>query len=426
MKLITRATSYLFAGYTVVIIAAGVFLYLTIKTLVYKQIDSILTAEKNIIQEQIDVSDTIPELAPVMRRQIEVRLFEKTVRYSEIFRDTSIYDTLNRDIGSYRYLRFTSNTPEGTGYSIVIIRPLDEKDELLRDIGLYMFYLFLTILLATVLINYFIATRLWKPFYNTVRETSSFNVQTDDPLELPVSETEEFSRLNSVINQMTARMKQDYLNLKEFNEDASHEIQTPLAIIRSKLELLMQNASLRKEDIENIKTINEATDRLLKVNQGLLLISKIENNYFRNPVRISLRERVAGYFSDYSEIINIKGIKTVLTGDDPVYAEMDEILADVLISNLVSNAVRYNIKDGFIECQATPGKLLIRNSGIPLTTDPELLFKRFRKGGSGQQSVGLGLSIVKKITDSYGINISYRYSDHIHTIQLAMPGQSEE
>ncbi|HVN57240.1 MAG TPA: HAMP domain-containing sensor histidine kinase [Bacteroidales bacterium] len=421
MKLLTRATSYFFAGYAVVIMAGGIFLYFTIKTLVYKQIDGGLVSEKNIIQEQIDLTDTIPELAPTMRRQIEVRLFDKTVRYSEIFRDTSLYDTTSDNYGSFRYLRYTSSTPDGTGYSITIIRPLDEKDELLKDIGLYMFYLFLTILLATILINYLVSRRLWRPFYKTVKETSNFNVQTDNPLELPESETEEFNRLNSVINQMTERMKRDYINLKEFNEDASHEIQTPLAIIRSKLELLMQNSNLRKEDIESIRTINEATDRLLRVNQGLLLISKIENNYFQNPVRISLKEKVIGYLNDYSEIVNIKEIRTEVTGDDPAEVVMDEILAGVLVSNLISNAVRYNIDGGFISCRTDTGSLTVSNSGPPLTTEPGLLFKRFRRGGQGQNSVGLGLSIVKKITDTYCMSIDYTFSEGVHTIKLGLP-----
>jgi signal transduction histidine kinase len=219
---------------------------------------------------------------------------------------------------------------------------------------------------------------------------------------------------------MTERMKRDYLNLKEFNEDASHEIQTPLAIIRSKMEILMQNRDLRKEDIENIKTINEATDRLLKLNQGLLLISKIENNYFQNMKEVSLRLTVIKYLNNYSEIIHIKNISTEVTGSDSVFVEMDEILADTLISNLISNAVRYNIKGGFIKCHTEQGSIIIMNTGIPLEVEPELLFKRFRKGGNSQQSVGLGLSIVKKIADNYGIAVKYSCTENIHEVKLTI------
>ncbi len=422
MKLITKATSYLFAGYVVVMITGAIFLYFTFKVLVYKQIDISLIEEKNIIQEQIEQTDTIPDFKAALRREIEVKVFENPLRYSEVFRDTLILDKESGDNSTFRFLTYKSTTEAGTGYSIKIIRPLDEMEELFKDIALYLFYLFLSILLATILINYFVTKRLWKPFYHAVRKASSFNVQTDKSLELPASNTDEFSQLNEVINQMTERMKRDYLNLKEFNEDASHEIQTPIAIIRSKMEILMQNRNLRKEDLENIKTINEATDRLLKLNQGLLLISKIENNYFQNNKAVSLRKTVLKYLSNYSEIITIKNIMTEVTGNDPVFVEMDEILSDTLISNLFSNAVRYNIDGGFIKVHTDVGSLTISNTGIPLAVEPELLFKRFRKGGKDLQSVGLGLSIVKKIADNYGISVTYGCTGNIHEVCLTVKG----
>jgi signal transduction histidine kinase len=407
--------------FVVVMIAGAVILYFTIRSLVYKQIDSSLLTEKNIIQEQIEITDTIPDFAASSRHQIEVRLLDVTSRYSEIFRDTSIYDSRSREYGSFRMLRCTGTTNKGVGYSIRVIQPLDENEELLQDIGLFLFFLFLIILFASILINYVISKKVWNPFYVAVKKASGFNVQTDMPLELPESDTDEFSELNNVINQMTERMKRDYLNLKEFNEDASHEIQTPLAIIRSKMEILMQNRNLRKEDIDNIKTINEATDRLLKLNQGLLLISKIENNYFRNLKKVSLRQIITKYLSNYSEIISIKNISTEVTGSDSAFVEMDEILADTLISNLVSNAVRYNIDGGLIKCHTGERSVIISNTGIPLTVEPELLFKRFRKGSNSQQSVGLGLSIVKKISDNYGITVKYSSSGNIHEVSLILP-----
>jgi len=188
------------------------------------------------------------------------------------------------------------------------------------------------------------------------------------------------------------------------------------------MEILMQNRNLRKEDLENIKSINEATDRLLKLNQGLLMISKIENNYFQNMKKVSLRQIILKYLSNYSEIINIKGISTEVTGSDDVFVEMDEILSDTLISNLISNAVRYNIDDGYIRCHTEKGSVLISNTGIPLVVEPELLFKRFRKGGKSLQSVGLGLSIVKRIADNYGIAIKYTCSGNVHEVRLTIQG----
>jgi len=422
LKLIAKATSYFFVIYVVVMIAGAVILFFTIRSLLNKQIDSSLLTEKNIIQKQIEVTDTIPDFAASSRHQIEVKLLDATARYKETFKDTSIYDSNSESFGSFRALTCTGTTNAGIGYSIRVIQPLDENEELLKDIGLFLFFIFLVILISSIIINYLISRRVWKPFIVALGKASSFNVQTDMPLDLPESDTDEFSQLNNVISQMTERMKRDYLNLKEFNEDASHEIQTPLAIIRSKMEILMQNRNLRKEDLENIKSINEATDRLLKLNQGLLMISKIENNYFQNMKKVSLRQIILKYLSNYSEIINIKGISTEVTGSDDVFVEMDEILSDTLISNLISNAVRYNIDDGYIRCHTEKGSVLISNTGIPLVVEPELLFKRFRKGGKSLQSVGLGLSIVKRIADNYGIAIKYTCSGNVHEVRLTIQG----
>jgi signal transduction histidine kinase len=221
-----------------------------------------------------------------------------------------------------------------------------------------------------------------------------------------------------VLDQMTRKMRNDYLNLKEYNENSAHEIQTPLAIIRSKLEILMQRKELRKGSLYLIKSIDEAATRLLKLNQGLLLISKIDNLYFQEEKEISLRQVIENCITNYKEITQIKKITVEVEAIDPALVKMNEILAEVLISNLISNAVRYNIDDGFIKCFIDRRYLKISNTGAPLKTEPELLFRRFQKASDNTQSVGLGLSIVKKIADTYKMKITYTCSGSIHEILL--------
>jgi signal transduction histidine kinase len=213
-------------------------------------------------------------------------------------------------------------------------------------------------------------------------------------------------------------MRNDYLSLKEYNENAAHEIQTPLAIIRSKLEILMQRKELKKESINLIESINEATTRLFKLNQGLLLISKIDNFYFQEGKEISLKQIIGNSIIHYKEIMQLKKITVEMEANDPAIVKMNEILAEVLISNLISNAVRYNIDRGYIKCLINNRYLTISNSGVPLKTDPELLFRRFHKTSENPQSVGLGLSIVKKIADTYKMKITYTCTGNIHELRL--------
>jgi signal transduction histidine kinase len=235
---------------------------------------------------------------------------------------------------------------------------------------------------------------------------------------LPHTDIKEFRQLNRVFDSMTRKMRNDYLNLKEFSENAAHEIQTPLAVIRSKTDLLMQQKKLNKESISLIKSINEATTKLYKLNQGLLLISKIENQIFHEKKMISLKQITESGLDNYKEIMQLKKIRVEMDAVDEAYIEMNETLAEVLISNLLSNAVRFNVDSGFINCHIDNMFLIITNSGLPLTVDPEILFRRFHKASDNPHSVGLGLSIVKKITDTYGMQIEYSCRDNIHEIKL--------
>jgi signal transduction histidine kinase len=399
-------------------IAGAVLLYFTIRRIVYKQIDNSLITEMEIIQDQIVQTDTIPDFAVSFGHQIEVRLLNHPLSDFKVINDTIVSDTISGENLPFRYLYYEGNTNRNKGYTIRILQTLSEKKELLEDISLYLFFLFLSLFLISILLNYLISRKLWNPFNVTVAKAEKFDIQSDKPIDLPETNIKEFQQLNTVFNQMTRKMRNDYLSLKEYNENAAHEIQTPLAIIQSKLEILMQRKELKKESINLIKSINKATTRLFKLNQGLLLISKIENLYFQEEKEVSLKQIIENSIIQYKEIMQLKKITVETEANDPAIVRMNQTLAEVLVSNLISNAVRYNIDGGFIKCCINNGDLTISNSGAPLKTDPELLFRRFHKTSENPQSVGLGLSIVKKIADIYKMKITYTCSGNIHELRL--------
>ena len=399
-------------------VIGGALLYLTIKRVIYKQIDNSLITEKTIIQDQIRQTDTIPDFEVSLGHQIEVKLLNYTVSNFQSIKDTDIYDSKSDSFTHFRYIYSSGNTVQKKGYIITIFQVLSEKNELLQDIALYMFFLFFSIFFISILINYLIARRLWRPFYNLVSRAAKFDIQSDKPLDLPFTDINEFRQLNKVFDQMAHKMRNDYLNLKEFSENEAHEIKTPLAVIRSKTDLLMQQKNLNKDSIRLIKSINEATTRLFKLTHGLLLISKIENQSFHEKKKVSLKQIIENSLDNYKEIMQLKKIKVEMEALDEALVEMNEVLAGVLISNLLSNAVRFNVDGGFIKCHVDDRYLIFTNSGLPMTIDPEILFRRFHKASDNPQSVGLGLSIVKKIVDSYGMLITYTCRDTIHEIKL--------
>jgi signal transduction histidine kinase len=402
----------------VAMVGGGALLYLSVKKVIYTQTDYNLGIEKTILVNQIELTDSIPDLKASFGTQIDVKLFNYPIREFQSIKDTDIYDSKTDSFTPSRYIFSSGNTPNKKGYIITIFKVTEEKNELLQAIGLYMFFLFFSLLIISILINYLIARKLWKPFYDSVNSAEKFDIQSDKPLDLPDTDIKEFNQLNDVFYFMTNKMRYDYLNLKEFSENAAHEIQTPLAVIRSKSDLLMQQKSLNKESINLIKSINEATTKLLKLNQGLLLISKIENQIFHEKKKVSLTQIVRKSLDNYKEIMELKKIKVDYEATDEAVIEMNDVLAEVLVSNLLSNAVRFNIDNGFIKCSINDKYLIISNSGSPLNVNPEDLFKRFYKGSDNPQSVGLGLSIVKKITDGYGMTITYTNTSSLHEIKL--------
>jgi signal transduction histidine kinase len=418
VKLLTRSTYYYFIFSTLALIATGIALYFTIRTIVYKQIDTSLITEKTIIQDQIEETDTIPDFAASFGHMIEVHLYKSGIKYSQVINDTALFDKTSGDYLSFRHIRFTNSTPRNTGYLINIFQSLDENHNLLDSIGLGMLFLFITLLLTSIIINYLISRKIWQPFYRSMREVSNFDVLDDKQLAMPETNIDEFRQLNDVLSQMTRKIRKDYVSLREYNENSSHEIQTPLAVIRSKLDILIQNRKLNKESIELIKSINEAVAKIFKLNQGLLLISKIENQQFPETRKVSLKKLVEETLRNYDEIMQLKEIKVDTELTDKGVILMNESLADVLISNLLGNAVRYNINGGFIICRLDNRQLTITNSGLPLKVEPEKLFNRFQKGADHPEAVGLGLSIVKKITDHYKMNISFSSTGSVHEIKL--------
>jgi len=399
-------------------VAGAALLYFTIKKVIYRQVDNSLLTEKTIIEDQIKQTDTIPDFEATFGHQIEVKLFTYHVRSYQSIKDTDIYDPNSDSFIPFRYIYYSSNTIAKKGFIITIFQTISEKNELLQDIGLYMFFLFFSLLLISILINYLIARRLWKPFYESVKIAGKFDIQSDIPLNLPETDINEFNQLNEVFNNMTRKMRIDYLNLKEFSENASHEIQTPLAVIRSKTDLLMQQKNLNKDSINLVKSINEATTRLFKLNQGLLLISKIENQVFHDKKLVSLKRIAEIGLDNYREITQLKKIRVEINAVDEALVEMNEVLAEVMISNLLSNAVRFNIDGGFIKCHIDNKYLTFTNTGLPISANPEDLFSRFHKNSNNPQSVGLGLSIVRKITESYGMVITYSFHDTLHELKL--------
>ena len=212
-------------------------------------------------------------------------------------------------------------------------------------------------------------------------------------------------------------MSRDYEEIKSFTENASHEIQTPLSIIKSRLELLSQS-DLSEDQMNTIQSVYEATNRLSKLNQSLILLTKIDNQQFSESEEVNMSILINKHLSNYEELISAKLITIKKNIRDNVKININETLAEILVSNLITNAIKHNIDKGVIEIILTGHQISISNTGIPLQSESSELFERFKKDKVSSESLGLGLSIVKKICERYGFTVTYHYSDLLHTVSI--------
>jgi signal transduction histidine kinase len=418
MKLIVKTSIY-YIGFSIIgFIIGGFIFYHVIFSIINSNANRELITEKELIEEQIFYSDSIPDFTPFFGHQIMVTIYDHEVSSTLRICDTIILSTTEGETVPIRYL-ISYNNKAGKSYSIEILKPLINSNQLIKDIFFVMFIMFLFLLMSLIIINYIISKNTWSTFYTTLKKLKDYDINSENGLVLNQTTITEFAQLNNVLLHMSDKIYKNYVNLKEFTENASHEIQTPLAIVKSKLELLIQGQKLNEEQIGIIQSIYQAINRLSKLNANLVLLSKIENSQFQESRTVNLQKLIQSILENLEDLIAQKELiidKNIIS--HPVEITINPTLAEVLIVNLISNAIKHNIKNGKIQIVLNDNYLSISNNGNALSGDPETMFNRFKKGTSISESLGLGLSLVKKIADIYQMNISYTFKDGIHVLTL--------
>lgn len=293
------------------------------------------------------------------------------------------------------------------------IPALDLEEDIMAGVMIQFGVIILVLAVAIVLTVRIISRRTWKPFNETLQQIEKFHLENGVLPELPQSGIEEFARLNQVLTALMRNSLASYNAQKEFTENASHELQTPLAVFQSKLDLLLQQPDLSEYQAELIQSLYEITNRLTRLNRSLLLLAKIDNSQYERREKINLSEFINKLLPSLEslsgDITFHKDFKTSLT----VYA--NRILLESLVNNLVVNAVRHNRPGGEILLTLWDGKLILSNTSDEPALDERLIFNRFYRPSEKVKGNGLGLAIVKAICMYHGWTVNYRYENNRHT-----------
>src|SRR5215470_10023465 len=196
-------------------------------------------------------------------------------------------------------------------------------------------------------------------------------------------------------------------------------MQTPLAIIRSKLDLLIQE-NLSEKQSKNLQPVYDAIEKLSRLTQSLLFLAKIENNQFSQTSSIDIKEKIEQKIQAFNELWQNQNI-AVSASLSPLRVHMNNELADTLLNNLFSNATRHNFPHGFIRVNLHGKQLTIENSSAQRRLDDQRIFSRFYKQAEGSAHNGLGLSIIKQICDVSGLAIRYSFNDQQHSFTVDWP-----
>lgn len=415
MKLISKTLIYYLLISLPLLVIAGLLSYFLIKAELSDGTDETLMSEKVNAQKLIHSIKDAKTIYLSSDSLSNIKLISGKLNSG--FIDTLIYDQEENENVAARMLRsyyeFNNNT-----YQITIVKTTMEEEELLEGI-LAAFALIIGFLIVSfVIVNWLLSKTLWNPFYKTLSELNKYEIKNHEQHKFAPEKTLEFNQLNAALNKMMEKIYSDYVQQKEFTENASHEMQTPLAVVKANLSLLMQSPHLKEDEMNRLQTIENTIKKLSSLNKALILLSKIENNQFSESEEIQVKSVVSKIADNFIDVIHSKNISLDLMLNQDISTKMNPILAEILITNLLQNAIRHNTENGQIAIELKENSLIISNTGNPLTIPEEQLFMRFKKNDASKESLGLGLSIVNSIAKSYGFDINYSYINSLHYFKV--------
>lgn len=294
---------------------------------------------------------------------------------------------------------------------------IEESQETIVVIAITTVFFFIMIVLGLLFINRKLSDSVWKPFRDTLEKLKKFNLNSQTKIEFDPTDTAEFEELNQSLSKLIEHNISVYKTQKEFTENASHELQTPLAILKNKLDILLQSEDLTEKQYRIAEEMNKALTRSSRINKNLLLLAKIENNQFDNSEEIRFDAILEQSMEAVEEHFEQKNISVQQDNSSQVQVNGNSSLIEILINNLLLNAIRHTPVHGSISVKLTHSVFEVANSGAE-ALNADLLFKRFSKLSSESGGSGLGLAIIKEICTFHGWKVSYRFENNYHIFSV--------
>ena len=344
---------------------------------------------------------------------------EEGRHYRQVFYDATVYIELEDEDEPVRVMCTAFRMPDGQYYELKLMISILERDDMVEAMLWYLGALFLLFLICTSIGIQLVLKGVFRPLHRLLDWLHCIQPGKEvPPLDNP-TKIREFRQLSDAALDMGNRSYKAYEEQKQFIENASHELQTPLAIVRGKVELLAESEGMTEQQMEQLDEIYATLGRAVKLNKSLLLLSRIENGQYTEMEDVSVDEILDELLPDLMDIYEHKHVNLIRKREEqPFIIRCNHSLAQILVSNLVKNSLLHNREGGELQVLTTPTSLVIKNTGdVPL--EGEKLFRRFYHGMDGKKdSTGLGLAIARSIALSSSLKLTYEWQDGMHTFRL--------
>lgn len=420
MSLLNQTARYLLLTALAIALVGSVGFYTLIHWKIRFEVDEILMDQVKLVTQSLRQHPS--QIVSDKDDNPRVTLTQKPVRPT--YTDTTIIDSVNIHgrLMPIRQLR-TTVLANGKLYLIRVQQPYYEFNELAREMSVGVIIGFLLLMALSVAVGLGLSSRLWHPFYATIQQLGDFQLDQPTPAPFPISKVREFTLLSRSLTELTQKLRRQFSLQKQFTENASHELQTPLAIASAELDQLLQSEQLTERDHMHLQRATHAISRMSQLNRSLLLLTQLENNQFTQDEWLDISALLSQHVAEYEPFFEHKAMHLQQQIQPQVMLRLNRQLASVLVTNLLKNAARHGRANGNIRIALTDHSLLIQNTGNPLPFADSALFSRFVKDPARADSTGLGLALVKQIVDRYNLTLHYAYdtAQQSHSFQISWP-----
>ena len=417
MKLFYRVLIHLLTGIVVVLSGWAVCFYFAIVDEINDEIDDSLEDYSELIIIRSLAGKELPSSDSGSNNQYFLReVTDAYVRTRDRIRyqDTMVYIVEKKETEPARILTTIFRNDAGQYYELSVSTPTIEKQDLRESIFYLLIGLFVILLVTILIINIWVFYRSMKPFYVLLHWLGDYRLgQTHKPLYNP-THTSEFQKLNDTVVRFAQHSEEVFQQQKQFIGNASHEIQTPLAVCRNRLEMLMEDETLTEQQLGEIIKTYETLEYVSKLNKSLLLLSKIDNHQYSETSKVCLNDILQSLIPDFEEVYAFKEVSLRLEENARLCADMNEVLATVLMTNLLKNAFVHNVEDGSIRITINKESICFSNTGTLVALDEKRVFERFYQGNKKEGSTGLGLAIANAVCRQFKLELKYVFKDGMH------------